>query len=330
MTNVPAYREEPYMPPEDEVRPWMRISYGSIFGAGSNYSFWSSALESFIKKSDDADKIAQRLTNGAATPEEKLKRFYEFCQKEIRNLTYDKKLNEQELKKFKDNKNANDVLKQRAGVWLDINALFITLARSVGFSAFLALPSDRSERFYTLDNINETRLRPYIVAVSMGKVWKFFDPSTPYLPMGAIPWHREGALTYIARDFSGSWVNTPLSGSEHSQTRRTAKFKLNADGTLEGEVKIEFSGHEAFKEISVHGEDSPEQREKELREELTKRLSVAEPNNFKIELPQSSSQQPGYSYKVRVPGYAQVVGKRIFFQPNYFTQGDKPLSQKPS
>jgi hypothetical protein len=323
MTNVPAFREEPYMPPEDEVRPWMFFYYG-FGGSTGRYAIWAGALESFLKKSDEANKLAPQLVASAATPEEKLQRIYEFCQTQIRNLTFDSKLTDEDRKKFKENKNANDVLKNKAGNWLDINGLFIALTRAVGFSSYLALPGDRSERFYTQSNVSETVLRPTLVAVNMGKTWAFYDPSTPYLPPGALPWYREGALTYVARDF-GSWTETPVSGPEQALTKRTGRFKLSPDGTLEGEVRVELSGHEAYRERVVHGEDSPEQREKELREDLSKRLSVAEPSNFKIEPPKASNQPSVHSYRVRAPGYAQVVGKRIFFQPNYFTYGEKPI-----
>jgi hypothetical protein len=323
MTNVPAFREEPYMPPEDEVRPWMRISYG--FNLGLRYSFWYYGIEGALKKKDGVAETAQQLVANAATPEDKLARIYEFCQKQIRNLDFDKSVTDEERKKFKANKNAADVLKRKAGSWIDVHMLFIALARASGFEAYLALPADRNDRFFTRDTVNETRLQPHLIAVLMGREWRFFDPGTPNMSYGLIPWYREGVLTLVMRDPAGSWVITPVSSAEKSLTKNTGKFKLLADGALEGEVVTEFTGHRAFRQRVLTEDASPTEQETKVFEELKKRLAAAEVSNFKIENQDNPALPLKYSFNLRIPGYAQKVGKRLIFQPNVFAYGDKPL-----
>jgi hypothetical protein len=121
------------------------------------------------------------------------------------------------------------------------------------------------------------------------------------------------------------WVKTPLTEYDKSVSRRTGKFKLSADGTLEGEVRIEYSGHQAISRREGGYQDSALQREKEFEEEIKGRISTAEISNLSIENFNDASKPLTYMFKVRVPGYAQKTGKRLFFQPGFFEYGSTPV-----
>ena len=58
---------------------------------------------------------------------------------------------------------------------------------------------------------------------------------------------------------------------------------------------------------------------------MTKRLSSAELTNIVIENATDPVKPFIYKYHVRVPGYAQQTGKRLFFQPGYFEKGVNAL-----
>ncbi len=109
-TDVPALREEARMPPDDQVRAWMLITgtRTSVTGA-SMFSvsyvvkdpsdpkkYWggvaaeNAPLVLFMNKSNkDIKKAAEEVTAGAQTQDEKLRKLYDFCQKEIANTTFD-------------------------------------------------------------------------------------------------------------------------------------------------------------------------------------------------------------------------------------------------
>ena len=55
------------------------------------------------------------------------------------------------------------------------------------------------------------------------------------------------------------------------------------------------------------------------------RLSSAELTNIVIENATDPVKPFIYKYHVRVPGYAQQTGKRLFFQAGYFVKGIEPL-----
>jgi hypothetical protein len=63
------------------------------------------------------------------------------------------------------------------------------------------------------------------------------------------------------------------------------------------------------------------QREENLKEAMKARLSSAELTNIVIENVTDSAKPFIYKYHVRVPGYAQRTGKRLFFAPGFFQRG---------
>ena len=90
--NVPAFKEEPQMPPDDEVRQWVLLSYESYFSF--RWSFLGNPLglgfDEITKPSKEIEQKARELTANAADDDEKLRILYDFTQKQIRNVSYDK------------------------------------------------------------------------------------------------------------------------------------------------------------------------------------------------------------------------------------------------
>ena len=72
-------------------------------------------------------------------------------------------------------------------------------------------------------------------------------------------------------------------------------------------------------------DDSPAQREETLRAALKKQMSTAEVSAIKIENVTDPLKPYVYNYHIRVPGYAQRTGKRLFLQPEFFQHGVEPL-----
>jgi hypothetical protein len=116
-----------------------------------------------------------------------------------------------------------------------------------------------------------------------------------------------------------------LSPPEKSKEKRLATLKLDENGTLEGDVTVEYTGHLAVERKRLNDEDSPTQREENLKEMVKTRLSSAELTNIVIENATDPVKPFVYKYHVRIPEYAQRTGKRLFFQPAYFHKGVEPM-----
>ena len=107
--------------------------------------------------------------------------------------------------------------------------------------------------------------------------------------------------------------------------KRNAKLTLSDDGTLEGDVSVEFTGHFAIEKKEEMDEESDTERETSLKDELKEQMSAADISNVKIENVIDHVKPLVYSYHVRFPGYAQRTGKRLFLQPAFFQHGLGPL-----
>ena len=332
MTNVPAFREEPNMPPEYQVRPWMLIYYSEEHKLDAD-KFWKeygrkihNEYKSALKVTDEVKKAAAEAVGDAADPEAKLRRLFEFCRAKIRNVNNDTTLlTPEERQKWKPNKSPADTLKRAMGTGFDIDLLFAAMANAAGFDARVARLADRSDIFFNPAFADDYFINSYDIAVKVGDGWRFYDPASTYVPFGMLRWQEEGTVALISDAKEGFFVKTPLSGPEKSVERRTAKLKLGEDGTLEGEVRIEYHGHLDHERKEFNDDDSPQQREDTLKAMVKSRMSTADLAEIKIENVSDPAKPFVYAYKVRVPGYAQRTGKRLFLQPAFFQRGRGPV-----
>jgi hypothetical protein len=332
LSNVPAFHEEPHMPPEDEVRSWVFLYYSQETKLDPD-KYWKDAGKKIFEGSKDEMKVSDEVKSAivsiigdASTPEEKLLRIYDFCRTKIKNIDDDASgMSADEKKKLKENKSPADTLKQATGTGNNIDMLFAALAKAAGFDARLALSGNRDDLFFTKSLSNAYFLQSAFIAVRVGEEWKYFSPAEMYTPFGMLGWREESQEVLITDAKEPMWVKTATSPPEKSMEKRTAKLRLLEDGTLEGDVNVEYTGHLAFDKKELNDDDSPAQREETLRDSVKGRLSTAEISDIRIENVTDPIKPFVYSYHVRVPGYSQRTGKRIFLQPAFFEHGLGPL-----
>lgn len=332
MTNVPAFREEPRMPPEDSVRPWMLVYYSEDRKLTPD-KFWKEfgkenfeRYKSRMKVSDEVRQAATTAIADAATPEQKIERLFEFCRSKIKNINDDASgFTSEERAKLKENKTPADTLKRAMGTGLDIDLLFAALAIAAGFDARVVNLSDRSDTFFQKSFPDDYFIQAYDIAVRVGDEWRFYDPASTYVPLGMLRWQEESQEALISDSKEPVWVKTPLSGPDKSKQTRLAKLRLSEDGTLEGDVKIEYYGHLGVERKEWDDDDSPAQREETLRDSVKARMSTAELTSIRVQNVTDPLKPFTYVYHIRVPGYAQRTGKRLFLQPAFFQRGLGPL-----
>ena len=331
MTNVPAFREEPRMPPEYSIRPWMLVYYTSERSADAD-KFWDaygrrmgSAFKSMVKVNDDVRKAAAETIGDAQTPEQKLERLYAFVRAKVKRYTDDAAgLTPDQIKKIKENKSPADTLKRGVGDGKDIDLLFAAMASAAGFEVRMACASDREDILFMKDFPDDYFINPASVAVRVGEGWRLFNPGSTYVPFGMLRWQEEGQQTLIADEKAPAWISSPISAPTRSLERRTGKLKLSEEGVLEGEVRIEYTGHVAADMKEYNDDDSPAEREETLKNRLKERLPSAELSDIKIENVSDPDKPFVYSYHIRIPDYAQRTGKRLFIQPAFFQKGLGP------
>lgn len=332
MTNLPAYREEANMPPEDKIRTWMLVYYTRESKVDPQ-RYWANIgkalydeFKPYMKVNDDVRKATTEAIGSAATADAKLLKILEFCRTKIKNASSDTSgLTAEDLKKMKDNHNPGDTLKRGYGYGNDIDYLFAAMATAAGFDARLALMPDRGEFFFDPSFPNTYFLDGGEIAVKVDGQWKFYDPSGKYVTIGMLPWNYEGVNALITDGKEPTWVMSPMSEPEKSLAKRTANLKLTEDGSLEGDVTMEYTGHLALEKKRYNDDDPPDKREETLRQMIKSQWGNAELTNIKIENVTDQFKPFVYSFRIKIPGYAQRTGKRIFIQPSFFQNHKPPM-----
>ncbi len=332
MTDVPAIKEEPRMPPEDEVRSWLLLYYAPEKETSSD--FWSRTgyylskgfdIKDTLKPGKDIKAAAAQIVGGATAPDDQLAKIYEFCRTKIKNITFDPQLTDDQKELIKPSKSASDTYKKLQGTDDDINELFASLASALGFESRLAFGGDRSEKFFNPSEAHLSFIHFGAIAVKVNGIWKFYDPGNPHIPYGMLPWNEESTAVLMLGYKDYITTMTPASEVDKSVANRTGKFKLLEDGTLEGTVKLEYTGHLSYLYKSNNYADSQNKREETLKEAIKEKMSTAEVSDISIENVTDSEKPFTYQYKVRIPNYAQKTGKRLFLQPGFFEYGSNPL-----
>ena len=332
MTNVPAFREEPHMAPEDEVKSWVYIYYQAgekkpaeaYWRDISKFAF-ERAKES-MKPSDEVKKLTADVIAGATTDDEKLRKIFEYTKVQIRNLHYSDKVTDEEWKKALAAKSPGDTLKLKYATGGGIDNLFGAMARAAGYDARHAFSGSRNEMTFDARVANAAlMLNSSSVAVMVGGKWRFFSPAAYYASYGMLSWAEEGQVAMITDPKELIWQTMDLSPADRSRETRTGRFKLLSDGTLEGEAKIEYTGHWAAYVKAINRGDSASEQEKKLRDLIkTNILGTTEVESLAIENVNEPEKPLTFKFKIRVPGFASRTGKRLFFQPNVFERSAKP------
>jgi hypothetical protein len=96
-----------------------------------------------------------------------------------------------------------------------------------------------------------------------------------FLPPGMLVWYEEGVWALLVGDGKYVWQRSPMSEYQRSVTKRTGRFKLLEDGTVEGTVRIEYEGQPGLINKLDSYDDSDTKREESLKDEIKARMSTA-------------------------------------------------------
>ncbi len=326
LQNVPAYKDEPVMPSEWVVRAWTLLYYADDvkstpekFWAGEGKKVYSQ-YEPYLKVSAEVREAAQAAVAGATDPEEKLSRMLLYCRTKVKRLG-DEDVTEQQREKAKENNKPADTLKRGLGTGFDVNMLFAAMARIQGFEVRVARLGDRSDVPFERAFLNAYFLRSTRVAVKVAGQWRLYDAAAKRLPVGMLPWQEEGSQALISDAKDPLFVQVPFADADKSLSARIGAFELDDQGTLQGDVRMTYRGHAAAERREDKAAESAAQQEDDVRDMVRRRFADAEVSEVKVENIDDSEKPLTYSYRVKVPGYAQRTGKRLFVPVSYFQRG---------
>ncbi len=329
--NLPAFVEEPYMPPRAEISGWILIYY-----SGEEHSdpdgYWRDVGETSAKWFETVSRangrmrsVADSLTSGTSGSEAGLRRLFDWCRTNVRNRTDDALANiPVPDTKIKPNESAADVFAQRAGTSSDVNLLFGALARAAGFDVRLARMSDRDRYFFDPRTPNAYFLVSSAIALRLDGAWRCFSPGDTPMPFGTLRWQEDGQQALLCDRDSTRFMDLPMATPAFTSQTRVADLTLSQDGTLEGELRMTFEGHMNMERRLDEAGESVAERVKRITDRFEGTLGTAEVSRVRFDDTTQVSQPYVVHLHLRVPDYARRVGRRLLLQPNLFEKGAAP------
>jgi len=329
VTGLPAHKEEEDMPPSAAVRPWMLIYYIPD-SRETPEQYWESTGKRIYEGYRDSIKLnaemrsaAADAVKGASDDEVRLRLLFDYVTTEFKNSLYDTDDTETEQRRDKENRTTLDTWKQRRGTPYDLTMLFIALAGALDYEARLARVATADFGGFDPKHKDPYFLRVYDAAVRVKGAWRFCDPANPLLPFGMLRWNEQGQTALVTDPKHPELVTTPVAPPEASETRREGTFKLDADGTLQGQVRLSYSGHSASVRKWRYRRQSPAEREEAVRKSVKDYYGASEVAAIALD-GLTSSAPLTISYELKIPGYAQRTGRRLFLQSAFFHWRDGP------
>lgn len=335
--DVPAFEPEELMPPESNYTAQVRFYYGGP-ELSSIDRFWNDVgstrykrVEQFIGSFSPVQAAADEAIGKETDPEKKLRRLYARAQK-IRNLSFERERTQEEIKKeqLKENQNVADVLKHEFGYENEITRLFVAMARAAGFKASVVLVSDRSERFFEKAFLERNQLPAEIAEVELNGRDLYLQPGVRFCPFGLLFWvntYTEGLK--LAKD-GGSFFDIPAPSNQSAAVHRTALVTLAEDGSLHGEVNVEYQGQEALQHRLLAFFTDEAGRTKELEGELRSLLPVGSVVQLATAENWEAIEKPLVAhFVVQIPAFASLAGKRLLVPASLFQVQNKNVFAHP-
>lgn len=333
-TDIPAFQIEDYMPPENEVKFRVIFIYNQDDFEQDPVKYWrkfgkkeNDRMEGFVGKKKELEAAVSQIVSPSDPPEVKLQKIYARLE-QVRNLGYEARKTEQEEKRDKLKKvdNAADVLKNGYGYGSGITWTFLGLARAAGLESYGVMLSRRSEYYFNEKRMDSHELDTNAVLVKLNGKDLYFDPGSKFVPYGMLPWQETSVKGMKLDKEGGSWVQSPYPDSAASQIQRTANLKLDEQGTLEGTVKLSYTGLEAWsRRVEERNED--EQARKKYFDDILKSYVPATIENELTNQPDwTSTEAPLVAeFHLKIEGWVSSAGRRALFPVGIFDATEKQV-----
>jgi transglutaminase-like putative cysteine protease len=336
-TNLKGWKNEPFQFPPIQLQSSAVIYYNPQDGKLTPEAYWQKAGAKLHGRTESAAKPTKAVQAALAgivsrddTPDVKIRKIYDYVRTKLVNRDLDiAGYTREQRGKLPKNDNAEETLAHGQGNGDDLALVFIALARAAGFDARLAQTNDRTFIIYN-DKMREPFVfRKLVAAVRMGETWTFCDPGAIYLPFGMIDWKCTGTVALVADRAQALLPAVPLTPSKDSVRTRKAVFTLDEQGVLEGRVTMTTTGYADVAAKNRYDALSAEEREKNLKEEVQKQFPLAELSEIVFEHASDPLRPMVLSYQLRVPGFAERTGSRLFVQPAALHKGQPPMFDAP-
>jgi hypothetical protein len=317
-------------PSEQALAGRMTIHY-SAPGIASTEGSWQGIGEWYRGISKDrlnsTPEIAAKaleLTSGKTDFYDKTEAISEFVQKQIRYFVIEMGIGGYQPHY------AAEIYRNRYGDCKDKATLLLAMLSSVGIHSALMMvdhrrgvidadaPSIVGDHMITAIEIpkgyESSRLRS-VVTAKTGRRYLIFDPTWEKTAFGQLEHNLQGGYGVLMEGDASQIVELPILPPELNTIRRTAKFQLQADGSLKGTVIEKRFGDlsEDARSLSMTG-DAKEQQE-HIDHLLGQDFTTFQVSDMKVEDANAFNKDLTTSYSITVDRFGKTMGPLLMVRP---------------
>jgi hypothetical protein len=330
--DIPAFTEEDFMPPENELKFRVDFIYRDSMPEQNQEKYWinytkkeAGYIEKFVDKKKAMEQAVSTIVSANDSPEQKLRKIYARTQ-QIRNLSYEesKSAEEEKRAKLRPASNVEEVWKNGYASGGAITWLFLAIARAAGFEAHPLMVSARNEYFFNPVRMNSAELNSNAVLVKMGGKELYCDPGALYAPFCMLPWQESGVSGRLINKEGGKWITTQASTSQDTKVERTAEFLMDDHGTLTGTVRLSYTGIEAMDRRREQRNTDEAAKKKYLEDQLKEYIPVGAEVELKNSPDWKASDPPlTAEFAVKIEGWVSGAGRRAMMPVGVFGASEK-------
>jgi transglutaminase-like putative cysteine protease len=345
-TNEPALElaDTPMAPAPEALSPRLDVFYTSplpqaMHGEWKDIGEWYEALSSGRNKPDAAITAkAQELVQGKTGFRERTEAIANFVQGDIRYVAIEIGVGGYQPHA------APDTFKARYGDCKDKATLLSAMLNAVGIRSTWVLvdtergiisseaPSVRANHMIAAIELpaDYTPVGMYsIVTAKSGKRFLIFDPTWEKTPFGHLERELQGSDALLIDGADSQAIHLPILKPEQNTVARTAKFQLEADGSLSGTVLEARNGDIARDRRYLFLQESEKAQQQTLDRSLANDLQAFTVRDLKAEHAGELSQPITVSYSLKADRFAQEMGPLLAVRPRVLGKVDFPVDLKP-
>lgn len=338
LADIPAIPDEPRMPSASSVAgrmgmQWMPPSSPAAGRSWSDIGEWYGQLAATrLTPTPPLQATTRKLTSGSADPIRTLARF---AQRDVRYVAVEIGIGGYQPHA------AGEVFANRFGDCKDKATLLQSMLKEAGIESYYVIVNTTrgmvDPSFASISAFNHvisairipkdraTGLHALIEHPRLGTLL-LFDPTSTTTPYGLLPSYLQASRGLLVTPGGGELIELPSHVPEASELRRTAKLKLEPDGTLHGTIKEIRTGEMAS---SMRGALQPltqAERARHVQSSLAHHLARQTATDVEMENLDDPESDLIIRYTLSAPGYATRVADMILVRPRVLgSKGERTI-----
>lgn len=322
LTDVPALPDEDWMPPLNTFK-WKVSFFYTQFRSKQEYwnaaeKFWADFVREFTNPTGTLKKAVEGMVAPGDSETVKAQKIYAAVMKlENTDFTREKTKVERKKEKIKDIHNAQDVWRDQSGNGDEIALLFVALCRAAGLNVVPMKVVDRSRALFDEGLLNAGQMDDYLAVAKLDGKDFYLDPGEKMCPFGMLHWKHALAKGFQLSDKTAIFAITPSPNYKGSGVNREADLKVDATGSVQGNIRCILRGQDALHWRQIALENDDEEVKKKFNEWMAEYLPEGVQGDFDHFLGMDDY-GAFLMANVRVSGSLGAATGKRFFLPGLF------------